>query len=280
MGHALAAAFLEAGHPLTVWNRTPGKADGLVARGAFAADDVEGAVRASELVVACLMDYDAVRETIERAPVADAWAGRVLVNLSSGEPGQARALEEWAGERGITYLDGAVLTPVAAIGTPAAAFLYSGAPEAYASVEAALASLGGSGQHLGDEVGRAAAYELALLDLFASSVAGLSHAFALAGAEGIDPVDFGRRAGGIGGLLSGMAPAFGELLAAGDHSGDRATIASAASTVGHIIAAADAHGLDTGMLTAAKTVMDRAVAAGHGKDGYPRLVEHFGKGHV
>ncbi|MER6985206.1 NAD(P)-binding domain-containing protein, partial [Streptomyces carpinensis] len=29
MGTALASAFLAAGHPLTVWNRTPGRAGGL-----------------------------------------------------------------------------------------------------------------------------------------------------------------------------------------------------------------------------------------------------------
>jgi 3-hydroxyisobutyrate dehydrogenase-like beta-hydroxyacid dehydrogenase len=33
MGHALAERLLESGHDLTVWNRTPHKADDLVARG-------------------------------------------------------------------------------------------------------------------------------------------------------------------------------------------------------------------------------------------------------
>lgn len=33
MGSALAGAFLDGGHPTTVWNRTPGKGEGLVAKG-------------------------------------------------------------------------------------------------------------------------------------------------------------------------------------------------------------------------------------------------------
>ena len=33
MGHALADCLLAGGHSLTVWNRTPGKADDLLARG-------------------------------------------------------------------------------------------------------------------------------------------------------------------------------------------------------------------------------------------------------
>ncbi|MER5418487.1 NAD(P)-binding domain-containing protein [Streptosporangium roseum] len=34
MGRAMAAAFLAAGHPTTVWNRTAGRADELLASGA------------------------------------------------------------------------------------------------------------------------------------------------------------------------------------------------------------------------------------------------------
>jgi 3-hydroxyisobutyrate dehydrogenase-like beta-hydroxyacid dehydrogenase len=34
MGHPMAAHVLKAGFPLTVWNRTPQKADSLVASGA------------------------------------------------------------------------------------------------------------------------------------------------------------------------------------------------------------------------------------------------------
>jgi 3-hydroxyisobutyrate dehydrogenase-like beta-hydroxyacid dehydrogenase len=37
MGQALAARFLQQGHTVTVWNRTPDKAGSLVAKGARAA---------------------------------------------------------------------------------------------------------------------------------------------------------------------------------------------------------------------------------------------------
>ncbi|MFC7468445.1 NAD(P)-binding domain-containing protein [Actinomadura keratinilytica] len=47
MGGALAAAFLAAGHPTTVWNRSPGKADALVVRGARRAGSVAEAVAAA-----------------------------------------------------------------------------------------------------------------------------------------------------------------------------------------------------------------------------------------
>ncbi|MFC9948550.1 hypothetical protein ACFVI1_37025 [Streptomyces pratensis] len=43
MGQAPAGAFLEAGHPTTVWNRTPFKADQHVDRGARLAVDTRRA---------------------------------------------------------------------------------------------------------------------------------------------------------------------------------------------------------------------------------------------
>ncbi|MFJ8362602.1 NAD(P)-dependent oxidoreductase [Streptomyces sp. NPDC093984] len=268
MGRALASAFLSAGHPLTVWNRTPGRDGDLPERGASVASTAEDAVRAGEVIVVCLMDYDAVRAVLP----ATGWAGRTLVNLGSGEPEQARALAGWAAGHGIRYLDGVILTPTPAIGTPAAAVLYSGPREAYEAIRGTVAALGGTGTYLDADPGRAAAYEVALLDLFATSVHGAAHAFALASAEGVAPGDLAPFAVGISGLLSEMIPRWAEQLRTGRFPGERSTVASAAATLARLVEAASAHGLDTGALAAAKRAADRAVAAGHGHEGLARLV--------
>ncbi|MER6981565.1 NAD(P)-dependent oxidoreductase, partial [Streptomyces carpinensis] len=197
--------------------------------------------------------------------------GRALVNLTSGEPARARALARWAGRHGIRYLDGAVLSPTPAIGTPSAAVLYSGAAGVHEAVRETLAALGGSGTYLGEDPGLTAAFEVALLDLFATSVHGLAHAFALASAEGIAPGQLAPFAAGIGGLLPEMAGRWADQLAEGRFSGERSTVDSAATTLTHLIAAARSHDLDTAALSAAKRAADRVVAAGHGADGLARL---------
>jgi 3-hydroxyisobutyrate dehydrogenase-like beta-hydroxyacid dehydrogenase len=273
MGRALASAFLTAGHPLTLWNRTPGKAGELRGRGAVEAAAVPDAVRAGQVVVACLVDHDAVRATLDRSP-AD-WEDRLLVNLTSGEPSQAREMADWAAARGIRYLDGAILTPTPTIGTPAATVLLSGSPGAFAAAEPALAATGGTLLHLGDDPGRAAAYDVALLDLFATCVNGLVHAFALATAEGIPPERFAAFATGIGGLLPEMTTRFAHQIATGHFPGDRSTIGSAASGITHVINAAASHGIDTSLLTAARATLTRAVAAGHASEGLARLATLF-----
>jgi 3-hydroxyisobutyrate dehydrogenase-like beta-hydroxyacid dehydrogenase len=269
MGRALASAFLNARHPVTVWNRTPGKAGDLPDRGAAVAGSVQDAVRAGQVIVVCLIDYAAVRATLEH--VSTDWENRRLVNLTSGEPAHARQMSRWASSRGVDYLDGAILTPTPAIGTPAAAVLLSGSSDVYAAVRETMAAVGGAVTHLGDDPGRASAYEVALLDIFATSVNGIVHAFALASAEGIEPEPFAAFATGIGGLLPEMITRFARQIQSGHYPGDRSTIASAASGIAHVISTATSHGIDVGMLTAAKSIVDQAVADGYGPEGLARL---------
>ncbi|MEV0837921.1 NAD(P)-binding domain-containing protein [Actinocatenispora sera] len=269
MGSALATAFLAAGHPTTIWNRTPGRTAALSDRGATPADTVPAAVAAASLVVACVRDYAALRTVLAGERVD--WTGRTLVNLCSGQPDQARAFAAWAGEHGISYLDGAILTPTPTIGTAAGTVLYSGPVEIFAAHRPALAALGGRTVHLGSDPGRAAAYEMSLLDLFATAVHGIAHSFALAAAEQIAPTDLAPYARGIGDLLPEMIERAARQLRAGEFPGEVSTIASAATAIRHITETARAHELDTGALDATRALVDRAVAAGHGGSGLGRL---------
>lgn len=101
MGTALAKAFLAAGHPTTVWNRTPGRSPELDELGVGRAETAAEAVAASPLVVACLLDYTTVLSALETASLA----GKVVANLTNGTPAQARETAEWATTRGAEYVD-------------------------------------------------------------------------------------------------------------------------------------------------------------------------------
>nr|WP_317890814.1 NAD(P)-binding domain-containing protein [Paenibacillus arenilitoris] len=177
----LAAAFLRNGHPTTVWNRTSGKADELVSQGATVADTAADAVEASPLVIVCVLDYNAVYAILENS--AASLKGRTLVNLTSGSPDGARQMAARAADGGFHYLDGAMIVP--AIGQPEASILYSGSEHAYLTHQRTLTSLGGTASYLGTDPGRAAAYDVALLDIFWTAMTGYIHALALASAENI-----------------------------------------------------------------------------------------------
>ncbi|WP_260855097.1 NAD(P)-binding domain-containing protein [Mesorhizobium amorphae] len=59
MGQALATRFLQQGHRLTVWNRTPDKAVPLLAKGAREVKSAKDAIAASDVTVMCVLDYAA-----------------------------------------------------------------------------------------------------------------------------------------------------------------------------------------------------------------------------
>ncbi|WP_432900485.1 NAD(P)-dependent oxidoreductase [Micromonospora matsumotoense] len=270
MGQALATALISAGIPTTVWNRTPERAGSLVARGVTAAPTVTAAVRAATVVVTCLRNPTAVDSVLA---AHDDWAGHTVVDVTTGRPDEARKLADWADGNGVDLVKGAILTPTPTIGTPAAVTLWCGSQSAVEAVLPTLGAFGGTPAYLGSEPGATAAYEMALFDLFGTSVTGLLHSFALASAEGIDPRSFARYAAGIAPTLAALAARFADEIAEDRFPGDHSTVASVGSSISHVIEATDAHGIDSGMLRAARSVIERTVAAGHGEDGLARLAQ-------
>ncbi|NEE10160.1 NAD(P)-dependent oxidoreductase, partial [Streptomyces sp. SID7499] len=187
MGLALAEAFLKNGHPTTVWNRTPEKARDLVARGARLAASAAEAVAAGPLTVVCLKDYATLYEVLD--PTGGGPAGRTLVNLNSGTPKEARAAASWAAERGVAYLDGAVMVPPPLVGDPGSVFLHSGPREIFEAHRATLESLGDP-HYLGSDPGLAVLHNAALLGLMYATMNGFLHATALVGSAGVPAADF------------------------------------------------------------------------------------------
>lgn len=260
MGHAIAAAFVAAGHPTTTWNRTASRP---TPDGAERVQDVNSAVRASKTVVVCLIDYHAVRSVL--LPLAEALRGRHVVNVTSGSPDAARELAEWAAAHGIAYTDGSIMTPTDTIGTQAAVVLYSGRETA------TLAALGGRQTYLGAEPGRAAAFDVALLDIFWTSVAGVTHAFALARSENIRATELAPLARGIADLLPIVIDEHSTRLEEERYDGDYSNLLSAAAGMTHIIETSEARGIDASVMKAAHALTRRAIDRGHATDGVSRL---------
>ncbi|WP_334271076.1 NAD(P)-dependent oxidoreductase [Saccharopolyspora indica] len=187
MGQALAEAFLNAGHPTTVWNRTAARAEPLVAKGAVRAETVAEAVTAAPLIVVCVLDYAAVHGLLD--PVADELSGRALVNLTNGTAQEARTTAEWAAELGAEYVDGGIMAIPPTIGTPASAILYSGSQQAFDTHSTVLDLLGTS-KFLGTDAGLAALHDLALLGAMYGMFAGAFTAMAMVGTEKVAAADF------------------------------------------------------------------------------------------
>ncbi|MEV7566230.1 NAD(P)-dependent oxidoreductase [Streptomyces tanashiensis] len=278
MGRALAGAFLDAGVRTTVWNRTPGREGDLAGRGAVLAASAEEAVAASALTVICLVNYDATDSVLRQPAVTEALKGRTVVNLSADTPERARDTGRWAAEHGVGYLDGAIMTPTPTIGTPAGVFLHSGPESLYGEHRRVLDALGGTHTHLGEDIGRAAAYDVALLDIFWTSMAGYVHALAVARAEGISARELAPFAQGIGAILPPLFQEWAEDVDGGSYSGEGNPLTSAVSTMTHVVHTAEAHGIDASVMRAVEALALRAVDRGHGADGFTGVTRVLARG--
>jgi 3-hydroxyisobutyrate dehydrogenase-like beta-hydroxyacid dehydrogenase len=271
MGRALARAFLAAGHPTTVWNRTPGKADELAAGGAVAAPDAAAAISASRLVVVCVVDSDAVYAVLE--PVRESLRGRALVNLTSTTPEQARATAAWAAEHGIEYLHGAIMVPTPMIGDPDALVLYSGFRQAFDQYEASLAAIAGDGTYLGGDAGLASVYDVGMLDIFFTGMTGFLHAAALVGADGISASTFLPYAQRIGELVQQTMVELAADVDKGSYPGDQDNLEMEQAALEHVVEASAARGIATALPRLVQTAVSDAIARGHGRDGFSSVVE-------
>ncbi|WP_263972732.1 NAD(P)-dependent oxidoreductase [Streptomyces aureocirculatus] len=271
MGTALAAAFLERGHPTTVWNRSPEKAKALAERGAKPAATPEEAVTAAELVIACVLDHDALHTVLD--PVAGHLAGRTLVNATSGSPEQAREFKDWADAHSVAYLDAAVMTTPPGVGNPDMMFLYSGSEQAFQTYGEALEVLGDP-LHLGADPGAASLYDAALLGLMWSTFTGWLHGTALVGADKVAATDFTAIANRwLGGAVRDFLTRYAGQVDEGHYPGDDATVDVQIATIDHLIHAAADRGVDNALPELLKATMERTKAAGHGGDSYASVIE-------
>ncbi|WP_341721076.1 NAD(P)-binding domain-containing protein [Micromonospora sp. FIMYZ51] len=279
MGRAMAATLIAAGHPVTLWNRTPSRARDLVAAGATLAPTPSAAVAASELTILSLTDYPAMYDILEPAVADPAYrdllTGKVVVNLSSDTPEASRAAAAWAAQRGASFLTGGAMVPAPMIGTPHAYVFYSGPGEAFTGCEAVLRLIG-EPRYLGTDPGLAQLFYQAYLDVFLSTLSGLLHATALITSAGVPATEF---LPGALALVSGVPDMIGgaEQLArqveTGEHPGDLSTALMMGATAEHILRSSEQAGIDLELPRAVKSHYDRAIAAGHGSSDWTALYE-------
>lgn len=271
MGSVLAAALVDAGHPITVWNRSLARVQPLAVRGATPADSVEAAVGTSPLIVACLLDHASVHEVLD--PVTQSLSGRALVNVTTTTPNQARELEEWASRHGIGYLDGGIMAVPEMIGGPGSAVFYSGSATVFEN-HRALLDLWGQSSYFGSDAGMASLYDLAMLAGMYTMFAGFIQGAAMVGSEGVPATEFAERATPF---LAAMTGAFADFAATIDttaYTGDGQQSLEF-SDLTKLVTSAHEQGVSAEVLKPVHQMIQRQIAAGHGKEGFARIFEEL-----
>ncbi|MGS2618739.1 NAD(P)-dependent oxidoreductase [Micromonospora sp. LZ34] len=185
MGAAIAQRLLDAGHRVTVWNRTAARTAPLRRAGARVAGSPSDAARDAEVVVTMLTDATAV-DAVLYGPAGAVPAlapGGCVVEMSTVGPAAVRAL---AGRlpRAVDLVDAPVGGSVAAARAGRLRVFAGGAARAVERVTPVLAALGAV-RHCGD-LGSGAAVKLVLNTALLVAVTGLADTLAVAGAVGVD----------------------------------------------------------------------------------------------
>ncbi len=271
MGQALATRFLQQGHRLTVWNRTPDKAVPLLAKGAREVKSAKDAIAASDVTVMCVLDYAASAAVIDQA--ASALPGRTLVNLTNGTPAQARAMAERVTGLGAAYLDGGIMATPPMIGGEHALILYSGSKAAFDAHADALKDLGAA-SYLGTDAGLASLHDLALLSGMYGLFAGFFHASALVDSEGIPAGAFFKLLGPWMTAMMGELPGYAEKIDSGRHDINVVSnLGMQAASLDNILTATREQGVATDLLDPMLDLFRKRDGAGFGHEDISGIFE-------
>jgi len=192
MGLAMAGNLVRAGHTLTVYNRTPGRATALPAPGARVADTPRDVAAGADVIVTMLADDDALMATMYGADgaLAGLRRGALHLSMSTISPGLAERLAAEHETRGATY----VAAPV--FGRPdaaQAAKLWIVAAGPAAAIERCRPILDAMGQGtivIGTSAAQANVVKLAGNFILASAIEAMGEAFALVRKYGVEPGRF------------------------------------------------------------------------------------------
>ncbi len=188
MGTPMARRLLQAGHRLTVFNRTREKAEPLIAEGATWADSPRAVARASEVVFLMLAD-SAASEAMIAGPngvLEGAHEGLIVVDMSTIAPAVSQRLAEQAAQRGVRMLDAPVAGSVGPATEGTLTIFVGGPREAFEAVEDLLRILGRNIHYVGGN-GMGCAVKLAVNLILGVSMQALGEAFALGARAGIPP---------------------------------------------------------------------------------------------
>ena len=270
MGHALASSLLDAGHRVTVWNRTPGRADRLVHRGATEATTVNEAVTQARLIAVCLYDAASVQQAL--SPAAADLRGRAVVNLTSTTPDEARGLSAWAAEHGIGYLDGAIMATPDMIGSAEAAIFYSGSRRVF-EAHRGLLDTWATSTYEGEDAGTASLLDLAMLSGMYTMFAGFLHGAAMVRAGGIPVVDFAERAAPFLAAMTGSLPEAAKTVDGGEYNTPAQSLDWTLPVLDAIARSSREQSVDPAPVDVVRRLVRRQIHAGHGPEDFERIIE-------
>lgn len=187
MGEPIARRLLAAGHEVSVFNRTPGRAARLVAEGAREVPSPRSAWERAEVCVTMIADDAALRAVTLGAEglLVEPPEGRVVVDMSTVSPAASKEVAEAAERSGVGYLRAPVSGNPSVVEAGNLGIMVSGDEATFRRLEPLLRDIGPNVFYVGAGE-EARVLKLALNLMIAGTVELLAEALVLGEASGLD----------------------------------------------------------------------------------------------
>lgn len=264
MGAAIARSLLEAGHQVTVWNRTHAKAEALARLGATATRDLAAAIAASPVSIWCLLDYRTMADLVTEEATSKALRGRTVVPSATAGPDDVALVAEVLEPLGATLLDAKIMFFPAQAGEVDAELLLSGSEDAFDAHQDLLRDVAGACRYLGGDVTAASVLYTAVWAYDFAARFAYMEAAALVEASGLSLDDFRESAALRTSQFAAQNRELSERFATRDFEGDQATVDIYAEGMDPMFGAFAAVGVKAYLLQSVATYAEAAKRAGHG----------------
>ena len=186
MGKPMARRVIDAGYLVTAWNRTGGRADELITRGARVAEHPRDAAAGSRVVVLMVSDPAAVSAVLggERGVLAGAREGTTVVNTSTVGPLDSIRFAAQCREAGLPYVESPVMGSVGQAASGTLVAIASGDTAAVAAVSGLLLAMAKQIIRAGD-IGQASTLKLVMNLLVGGTIELLAESIAAAHRAGL-----------------------------------------------------------------------------------------------
>jgi|SRR5580765_3487627 len=191
MGKPMGHNVLKAGFPLVVWNRTPSRADSLVAAGARLAASPKEAAAAADVLITIVSDPPALEQILwgGEEKIGGAFAslkrGAIYLDSSTVSPALARKISEAAKATGVRFLDAPVTGGTWGAEKGELLFMVGGNEADLEAARPVISAMGKKIFHLGPN-GAGQTIKLAMNLLLALQVDAFAESLALVTGAGLD----------------------------------------------------------------------------------------------
>jgi 3-hydroxyisobutyrate dehydrogenase-like beta-hydroxyacid dehydrogenase len=188
MGSQMSRKILEAGYPLSVWNRKKEKAGALISAGAKWADSPKAVAQGSDVVITMITDSAASEEVIcgKGGVLEGTHPGMILIDMGSIAPEMSRSIAERAGAKGIPMLDAPVTGNPKVASEGKLGIMVGGPKETFEACLPIFEKMGVKIIHVGEN-GKGTTLKLINNLIMGVAIEAVAEALVLAAKAGIDP---------------------------------------------------------------------------------------------